>query len=281
MDDQIKKLTIKQIKNIQEYKRIIKHIKKYNKYERMTKKQIYNLLVFLSDIHDENELIFFFKNMYTKTCSLEQQVFIPKKFIRIIMPTKRLYHGRNVHNTTKRWDGSKNLHQIMWWALERTTPLVYAKTAFNNNERHRWDVYEARLKHATPFLIISKQSIEYLLSIPKLKNLKCEGKTVGAWIKGAFPIIRGELKRRSYIESDRNMAICLCKSIGCYGYVANEIPVANAKGSLHKEILICDPPQQIKLYKFISFKTKKGKENVQRYLNERTTKLTPDISFIY
>lgn len=262
------------LKNIKEYKQIPKDIK----LPKMTKQQLCKLLAI---IHESNkkDLLNILRILSTNTVQS-----LPKKFIRIVKPSKRLYHGRNVGHSSGIWKNNKDLKRIMWWAIDRVTPLVYASTSMKGmslDPFHRWDIYEAHMKKNTSLLFISKQSIEYILDTPEISNLQCEGKTVGKWLRKAFPIIRGKLKRRSYIESDRKMAICLCNHIGCCGYIANEIPVVNGPGALHKEILICIPSESLKLHKYISFTTKKGRLSVEKYLNKKTTKLSPDKVILY
>lgn len=209
---------------------------------------------------------------------------LPKKYTRIVKPTRRLYHGRNVTKNADVWSSNNDLRKIMWWALEKTTPLMYASTSIKGRSldlSYRWDVYEARVKVPTNFLLISKDSIEYLLNRDDIGYLKCEGKTVGKWLKKAFPIIRGKLYRNSHIDSDRKMAICLCKYLGCAGYISDEIKVVRGPGALHKELLVCNPKKTLTLNKYMGFDTHKGYRSVENYLNEKTTKLIPDISIKY
>jgi len=204
---------------------------------------------------------------------------LPKRFLRIVKPTRRLYHGRSVTKSAKIWDSSNNFKKIMWWALEKITPLVYASTGIKGRSLdsfYRWDVYEARTRTPTKFLLMTKQSVEYLMSRDDVGALRCEGKTVSKWLKKAFPIKRGRLYRRSHINSDRKMAICLCRYLGCAGYISDEIRVIDGPGALHKEILVCDPKRTLRLHEYMGFSTKKGYRSVMRFLNEKTTKLTPD-----
>ena len=205
---------------------------------------------------------------------------LPKKFIRIVKPSRKLYHGRSVTKSAGVWESAKDLRKIMWWAVEKITPLMYASTSIKGRSLdsfYRWDVYEASVKKPTRFLVISKESIQYFLENTEISNLKCEGKTVGKWLKKAFPVKKGKLKRRSHIDSDRKMATCLCNHLSCVGYIADEIDVVDGPGKLHKEVLVCVPENTLRLVQYMSFSTKKGQRSVERYLNETTTKLLPDI----
>jgi hypothetical protein len=167
----------------------------------------------------------------------------------------------------------------MWWAVEKITPLMYASTSIKGRSLdpfYRWDFYEARVKQPLPFLVMNKRSVKYFMETPEIANVKCEGKTVGKWIKKAFPIKNGKLKRRSHIDSDRKMAICLCSHLHCVGYIADEIQIADGPGKLHKEVMVCIPEDTLKLKKYMAFSTKRAQRSVERYLNESTTKLLPD-----
>lgn len=203
---------------------------------------------------------------------------IPNKFIKIVKPTKRLYHGRSVTKSAEVWESSKSFRKIMWWAVEKVTPLMYASTSIKGRSLdrfYRWDVYEAHTKVPTRFLLINKESVKFLMD--HYSDIKCEGLTVGKWLKEAFPMKKGKLYRRSHIDTDRKMAVCLCEHIHCAGYIANEIPVADGPGKLHKELLVCNPSDTLVLSRYLGFTTKKGQDSVERYLNEETTRIYPDI----
>lgn len=204
---------------------------------------------------------------------------LPKKYTKIVKPSRRLYHGRSVNKNADIWSSSQDFRKIMWWALEKITPLMYASTSIKGRSLdnfYRWDVYEARMKEPTKFLSITKESVEYLMSRDDVGALRCEGKTVGRWLKKAFPIKRGKLYRRSHIDSDRKMAVCLCRYLGCAGYISQEIKVIDGPGALHKELLVCDPKRTLRLHEYNGFSTKKGYESVEKYLDEKTTRLKPD-----
>lgn len=203
---------------------------------------------------------------------------LPKKFIKTVTSSKRLYHGRSVSKHTEIWSSEKSFRKIMWWAVERVTPLMYASTSIKGRSLdrfYRWDVYESRLKASTDFLIINKESIVFLME--NYSDIKCEGLTVGKWLKEAFPIRKGKLYRRSHIDTDRKMAVCLCEHIHCGGYIADEIPVSDGPGRLHKEMLVCSPAETLKLVKYIGFSTAKAQNSVEKYLNRETNVLKPDI----
>lgn len=203
----------------------------------------------------------------------------PKKFIRIIKPSRKLYHGRSVTKGAGIWESEKDFRKIMWWAVEKITPLMYASTSIKGRSLdpfYRWDVYEARVKQELPFLVMNKNSVEHILNTPEIANVKCEGKTVGKWLKKAFPIKKGKIHRRSHIDTDRKMAVCLCSHLHCVGYIADEIDVADGPGKLHKEVLVCVPQDTLILKKYMSFSSKRGQRSVEQYLNERSSKLLPD-----
>lgn len=267
-------LTLDKLKKTKEYKRIPAHLNK----SKLNKKQLVKLLTIIA-IAKEKALSSKSRGG-SDSCSMS----ILKKYTKIVKPTRKLYHGRNVTKNAGVWESNKDFKRIMWWALERVTPLMYASTSIKGrslDKFYRWDVYEARVAKNTRFLLITKESIQYLLSLPKITRLQCEGNTVGKWLKKAFPIIKGRLKRRSYIDSDRKMASCLCYHIDCSGYIADEIPVVDGPGALHKEIMVCVPEKTLKLKKYMGFSTNKGQTNVEQYLNEKTTKLRPDIIKIF
>ena len=202
---------------------------------------------------------------------------IPKKFIKIIHPSKRLYHGRSVTKYAPHWTSESSFRHIMWWALEQTTPLMYASMSIKGRSLDtllRWDIYETHLNEPSPFLIINKESIEFLTH--EFNNVKCEGKTIGKWLREAFPIRNGKLYRRSHVDSDRKMALCLCDHIHCVGYIANEIPIIDGPGKLHKELLVCYPAHILKLTKYSSFNSPKSQLSVERFLKEQGRKLKPD-----
>jgi len=209
---------------------------------------------------------------------------LPSQFIRIINPSRKLYHGRSVTRSAGVWESENDFKKIMWWAVERITPLMYASTSIKGRSLdpfYRWDIYEAHVKEPLPFLVMNKKSVMYFMENPEISEMKCEGKTVGKWLKKAFPIKNGKLKRRSHIDSDRKMAICLCSHLHCVGYIANQIQVVDGPGKLHKEVMICVPQETLKLDKYMTFSTKAAQLSVERYLNESTTKLLPDEIKIY
>lgn len=299
-DKKCNTLTIAQLKKLPEYKQIPKEINK----SELSKKSLCKLLKIIHASNREGSSSQFFdlvkslslKNKTTnkiggkslqksrpsprlfkpKECNVPQ---LAKKYIRVIKPTRRLYHGRSISKNADVWESSKDLRKIMWWALEKITPLMYASTSIKGRSLdsfYRWDVYEARVKQHMPFLLMNKQSIQYFINTPEISELKCEGKTVGKWLKKAFPIKNGRLKRRSHIDSDRKMAICLCTNLSCVGYIADEIAVVEGPGKLHKEIMVCVPEETLVLKKYMGFSSKRGQRSVERYLNETTTKLLPD-----
>lgn len=276
--------SIKQLQSLKEYQLIPSEVN----VNKLTKKELCKLLTIIYQANKDgsSEQFFSLLNMVggknpesVKLKEVCDTNVIPKQFIRIVKPTKRLYHGRSVTKAAGIWESEKDFRKIMWWAVDKITPLLYASTSIKGRSLdpfYRWDVYEARVKEPLPFLLITKKSIEYILNTPELANIKCEGKTIGKWIKKAFPIRKGKLKRRSHIDSDRKMSQCLCGHLNCVGYIADEIDVIDGPGKLHKEVLVCSPEETLKLKQYTTFSTKKGQQSVERYLNEETQKLLPD-----
>lgn len=203
---------------------------------------------------------------------------IPTKFLKVVKPTFRFFHGRSVTRSAQIWNSSKSFKRVMWWAIDRITPLMYASTSIKGRDLDpslRWDLYEASTKKEERLLKISKESVEWLQAT--LGDVKCEGKTLGWWLNKAFPIVNGKLKRISYIDNDRKMANCLCQHVGAIGYIAPEIKVPHDQGKMHKEALFCNPEIYLKLKKFSVFTTKKSQLSVERFLNGETSRITPDI----
>jgi hypothetical protein len=215
-------------------------------------------------------------------CGSKNAIALPDKFVRIVKPSRKLYHGRSVTRNTDVWESSDDFRKIMWWALDKVTPLMYASTSIKGrslDKFYRWDVYESNTVSDMRFLLITKQSILFLME--NFSDVRCEGKTLGKWLKKAFPIINGKLYRRSHIDTDRKMAICMCEHVSCVGYIANEIPVSDGPGKLHKEIMICAPSKTLKLKKYMGFVTSRGQDSVEKYLQEKTTTLRPDVIKTY
>lgn len=210
--------------------------------------------------------------------SVMKRIKVPSRFFKIVKPTYRFFHGRSVTRSAKIWDSAKSFKRVMWWAIDMTTPLMYASTSIKGRELDsslRWDLYEARVKKEEKLLVITKESIEWLNKY--LGYLRCEGENLRYWLREAFPIIRNKLHRISYIESDRKMANCLCKHVGAIGYIASEIDVYDGPGQMHREVMFCNPEKHLKLKKFSVFTTKKSQESVEEYLNRETSRLKPDI----
>lgn len=211
--------------------------------------------------------------------SVLKRIQIPSKYFKIVKPTYRFFHGRSVTRSAKIWNSAKSFKRVMWWAIDITTPLMYASTSIKGRELDsslRWDLYEARVKKDEKLMLITIESIKWL--IKNLGNLSCEGKTLGHWLNKTFPIKRGKLHRVSYIESDRKMANCLCTHIGAIGYIAPEIDVYDGFGQMHKEAMFCNPEKHLKLKKFSVFTTRKSQNSVEDYLNKENGRLRPDLA---
>ncbi len=277
-------LSMPELKRIKEYKHLPSRISK----RQLSKHELCKVLTVIHQANIEGNSKEFFEGL--KSIGGSKQLLplhplpgtppqIPNKYIRVITQSRRLYHGRSVSKSAAIWESEDSFKNVMWWALERITPLMYASTSIMGrsvDNFYRWDVYEAHLKQPTRFLVISKQSVQYLLD--HYGHIKCEGDTLKHWLKEAFPIKNGKLYRRSHIDTDRKMAACMCAHIGCGGYIANEIPVVDGPGKLHKEMLICDPKVVLKLKKYMGFSTIRAQQSVEDVLNEFGTRLKPDVT---
>lgn len=281
-----KGLTIEEIKKREEYTTLPQSIKK--KVNRLkNKKELCKLLSVAHEANREGNAAEFFTlvqvaaelaSLKPPPDSVQLRPPVPPKYLKKIKPSYRFYHGRSVTRSAKIWNSAKDFKRVMWWAIDRLTPLMYASTSIKGRELDsslRWDLYEARTRKDETLLVISKESIEWIKN--NLGDIKCEGKTLGWWLNEAFPIVRGKLHRLSYIASDRKMANCLCQNIGAIGYIAPEIKVKDGYGSLHKEALFCNPEKYLKLKKFLVFTTKKSQASVDEFLNGETSTLKPDI----
>ena len=284
--DSCSKMSLPELKGTPEYRLIPKHIKK----SELTKPDLCKLLAIIHQANLDGDSREFFDMLKTiggsksvhKVPVVHQPPQVPNKYIRVIEPSRKLYHGRSVSKSAGVWETEDDFKKVMWWALERITPLMYASTSIKGRSLdnfYRWDVYESHLKRSTRFLVISKQSVQYL--IEHYGHIKCEGETLGKWLKETFPIKNGKLYRYSHIDTDRKMAACMCAHIECGGYIASEIPIVDGPGKLHKEILVCDPKDTLKLKKYMGFSTRSGQQSVEDFLNELTTRLKPDTVKIY
>ncbi len=280
-----KNTTLEDIKKKVEYTTLPKTIK--NKANRLkNKKELCKLLSVAHEANKEGNAAEFFSlvqvaaelSSLNPIESVQMRPPVPTKYLKVIKPTYRFYHGRSVTRSANIWNSSKDFKRVMWWAIDRLTPLMYASTSIKGRELDsslRWDLYEARTRKDEKLLVISKESIEWITE--HFGNIQCEGKTVGWWINEAFPIVKGKLHRVSYVASDRKMAKCLCENIGAIGYIAPEIKVKNGNGELHKEALFCNPERYLRLKKFMVFTTKKSQASVEEFLNGNTSTLKPDI----
>jgi len=203
---------------------------------------------------------------------------LPEKFAKVIKPTYRLFHGRSASRSGNIWKSSHLFRKVMWFAVEMVTPLVYASMSPKGGEldkSHRWDLYEVRVKKPVKMLVISKESIQFIIS--EYGDVKCDGKTLRRWIKEAFPIKRGKLYRNSYISSDRKMASCLCASLDIVGYISPEIKVPSGFGVFHREAMFCNPAGALRLVAYRGFSTKSAQESVRKFLDGVSRKLQPDV----
>lgn len=274
-----KNITIDEIKKREEYTFLPLSIKR-KAAKLKSKKELCKLLAVAIEANKEGSSREFFRllEVSNQISSLLSNPHPPKKFLKTIKPSYRFFHGRSVTRSAQIWKTAKSFKRVMWWAVERYTPLLYASTSIKGRQLDtslRWDLYEARVKQNQELFIISKESIKWILD--NIAYVKCEGRTLGSWIKEAFPIVNGKLKRESYIASDRSMAKCLCENVGTVGYLAPEIPVHDGVGRLHREAMFCNPAKYLKLKKYSVFTTKKSQKSVEDFLNERGTRVTPDI----
>lgn len=276
--------TIKELIQSKDFKSLPDDLKR--KAKRLTKKELCKLLAVAKEANKEGDVKEFVSlvkiTSFGPPKGLElnsKRPALPKKYTKVIGSSKRFYHGRAVTRSANIWNSSKSFKYVMWFALDRYTPLLYSSTSIKGRERDkkwRWDLYEARLRKEQRFLVISKESIEWL--IKWYGDIRCEGKTVGRWLREAFPIVRGKLRRESYIESDKKMALCLCRNVKTIGYIAPEIKVLGESGNLHAEAMFCNPTKHLKLKKFSVFTTKKSQLSVEKFLDGKTSTLRPDLT---
>ena len=283
-DEKCLSMTLKELKKLPEYIQIPKDLHR----SQLSKTQLCKIIRIIHQANKEGSSRQFFGLLHMMGGKTEIKIStpeicnateLPKNFIRIINPSRKLYHGRSVTRSAGVWESHKDFKRIMWWAVEKITPLMYASTSIKGRSLdpfYRWDIYEGCVKEPMPFLVMNKKSVKYFLETPEIADVKCEGKTVGKWLKKTFPIKNGKLKRRSHIDSDRKMATCLCSHLNCVGYIADEIQVVDGPGKLHKEVMVCIPEHTLRLKKYMTFSSKQGQRSVERYLNESTTKLLPD-----